>query len=111
MILVLSKSAVGLGKDMIGEHLAGTGGVREHAIEDPPPALVLVHAELDEVAQIAPALRAAERHGVTDAVAKRIGRALIISALIAQERDHITRRRKTDADHLRVARLIEQFVD
>jgi hypothetical protein len=49
VLLVLSEGAVRLGEDVIGEHLAGTGRVREHAVEDAPPAFVLVHAELDKV--------------------------------------------------------------
>ncbi len=56
MVLVLGGGAAGLREDVIGEHLAGAGHVRENAVKDAPPALVLVHAELDVAAQVAPTL-------------------------------------------------------
>ena len=43
--------------------------MREHALEDAPRLAVLVHPELDEVAQEAAALRSAESERVTNAAA------------------------------------------
>src|SRR5439155_19567697 len=66
-VLVLRGGAARLAEGVIGEHLAGTGGVRIDTVEDAAPALVLVHAELDEMAQVPSRLRAAKRHRMADA--------------------------------------------
>jgi hypothetical protein len=45
---------------MVGEYLAGAGDVIYHAVEDAPPAPVVVHTEVEKVAQKPLALRDAE---------------------------------------------------
>jgi len=52
---------------VIREHLARTRDMAHHPVEDAPPMPVVVHAELEEMAQKAPALRYAEGEHVTNA--------------------------------------------
>ena len=64
---MLGRGASRHAEAMVGEHLAGTGDVAHDAVEDTPPVSVLVHAELEEVAQKTPAPRDAKGERVADA--------------------------------------------
>jgi hypothetical protein len=52
---------------VIGEHLAGAGDMAHHTVKDPPAMPVVVHAELEKMAQKTPALRDAKGERVADA--------------------------------------------
>src|SRR5262249_27102204 len=114
VILMLGGGAVGFGKAVIAEDLAGAGGMRDHAVEYAMPLRVPVHAELEVMAQKPAALRSAERDRVTDAGAlgqQRIGGALVVGMRVAQERDQVARRRKTDAGNLGIDCVVPELVD
>ena len=57
---MLGRGAAGHAEAVIGEDLAGAGDMAEDAVEHPLPGLVGVHAEFEEMAQEAPALRHAK---------------------------------------------------
>src|SRR2546429_6408371 len=77
--------------------------------------LVLVEAAVDEVAQIAPALRVALRDGAAKRGApgrgEWIGGAGIIGGGVARERGDVAGCRKADAGDGRITRLVDQLVD
>ena len=116
-VLVLGGGAGRLGEGGVREHLAGTRGVGERAVEHAAAALVLVHAELDEGAHEAAALGNAEHERmagpriVAAAAERRIRRALGIGALVAQERHDVPGGCETHAHHLRRRGIVPQFVD
>ena len=113
-VLVLGRGAARLRKFVVGKHLPDAGNVREHAVEHFSAALVLVHAEFEVVAQIATALRDADRESVAHRCAvrgERIGGAFLIGLLIAQETDHVAGRCVADADDLRFGRLVPKLVN
>src|SRR5712691_9786631 len=113
MILVLGESPIGLAEAVIAENLTGARGMRKDPIEDAAPARILVHAELDVVAEVAAALRSAEGERMADAGRlralpgqQRVGRALGVGALVAQERHDIAGGGEADADDLRVGGVV-----
>ena len=116
MILVLRAGAVGLAELDVGEDLADSRDVGEHAVEDVTPRLVAIEAELEVIAQVAAALRDADGQrgrdpGASAAVGRGVGGALPVAQLVAQERDEIARGRVADAEHLRVPGRIPEVVD
>jgi hypothetical protein len=52
---------------VVGEHLAGAGDVAHHTVEDAPPVPVVIHSQLEEMAQKTPALRDAKGERVANA--------------------------------------------
>ena len=114
VVFVLGRCAARLREGMIGEDLSGASGVRIDAVEHLAPPQILVHAELDMVAQEAAGLRAAEGDRMADAAAlprDRIGRSLLVGAFVAQERHHVARRGIAHADDSCPCRLVPQLVD
>src|SRR5208282_4473765 len=92
-VLVLRRGASRHAEAVVGEHLAGAGDVAHDTVKDAPPAPVIVHAELEEMAQKAPALRDAKRKRVADAGTvrsraigdQRVRCAVAVGALVAQK--------------------------
>jgi hypothetical protein len=66
-VLVLGSGAFRHTKAVVGEHLARTRDVAHHTVEDPPPTPVVVHAELEKVAQKTAALRDAKGERMANA--------------------------------------------
>ena len=56
-VLLLGRGAPRHAEAVVGKHLAGAGDMAHHAVEDAPPMPVVVHPELEEVAQKTTALR------------------------------------------------------
>jgi hypothetical protein len=52
---------------VVGEHLAGAGNKTHHTVKDAPRVPVIIHAELEKMAQKTPALRDAKGERVADA--------------------------------------------
>src|SRR5690349_17572692 len=104
MVLVLRVRARGLAELVVEEDAADPGDVREDAVEDLFAGLVSVETLADEIAEIAAALRDADGKSRADGRA-RLGRSG------AQIRDEVSRRGETDAEHLRVLRLVPELVE
>ncbi len=66
-VLVLGGRAPGHAETVVGEHLAGAGDVAHHTVEDAPPVPVVIHSQLEEMAQKTPALRDAKGERVANA--------------------------------------------
>jgi len=56
-VLVLCRGAAWHREAVVGEHLAGTGDVGEHSVEDASTMPVVIHAQFEEVAQKTACLR------------------------------------------------------
>ena len=108
-ILMLRRGAAGHAEAVIGEHLAGAGDMAEHAVEDAPPGAVRVHAELEEMAQKAAALRYPEAERMIDGPAFRQHRVAV--GLETQERDEVAYAGEADAEHFGLCRLIPQLIN
>ncbi len=82
-----------------------------HAVEHGAPAFVLVEAEMQETAQIAPALRGAVRQCPAHAAGQRIGVAGIVLLGMAKKGNKIARGSEAEAEHNRVLRRVDQLID
>src|SRR5258708_5531151 len=78
-----------------------------HPLEDLAAVFVLVEAEVEERAHIAPALRGAVHQRMVDRAIERVLR----TAGAMQERYEIARGGKTEAEHERILGLVDQLVD
>src|ERR1044072_7049784 len=83
-----------------------SAGVGMHAVEHAPAFEVAVHVQVEEVAQITPALRDAERERVA-----RFYRSDRRVRRVAKERHEIAHGGKTDAGDTWVGRLVPELVD
>src|SRR5215831_10124548 len=116
---MLRRSAARHREAVIGKHLAGTGDMREHAIEHTSAMPVVVHAQLEKVTQKAPGLRNSEGERmlyfgriVSSAAPKhRIGHSVAIGELIAQECDEVPGCGEAGADHRRPGRLVPEVIN
>src|SRR5262249_29009593 len=109
-VFVLRAGAHRLAELVVEEHSARARRVGERTVEDLARPLVLVEAEAHEIAQEAPALRAAEAdHGTRRA--RRIGGALRVAFLVAQEGQEIAGGGEADAVDARIARRIVELVE
>ena len=104
---------------MVGEHLAGAGDMAHATIEDAPPMSVVVHPELEEVAQKTPTLRdtKGERMADTDTLGRhplgeqRVRRAVAVGGFVAEKRDEVADRGKADAEHLGAGRFVPEVIN
>ena len=108
---VLLHVAARLGEAVVGEHLLAAGDMRHQPLEHRPPRLIGIEAEVEEVLQVATALRLAEGDGAVDPAGEHVGRTGRIGGFVAQERDEVARCRKAQAHHLWILGLVDQFVD
>ena len=106
--------AIGLGESLVQEQPRG-GHVRVDRLEHDAICLILVEPAVDEIAQIAAALRGAVRKRAIDrgaaAGSQRIGGTGFVHGVMAKKRDEVARRRKADPGHQRVGRLVDELVD
>ena len=85
-----------------------TGDVRDRAVEDQAPRLVLVETEMEQVAQEAPALGDAEDVGVVQPPRARVA---ALRGTEAQEPRGVADRREAETDDGRILRLVVAVVD
>src|SRR5262249_57253189 len=110
MILVLRVGARGLAEFLIEKHSADAGNVRQHAVKHFSRGFILIESLADEIAQVTAALRDSERERRVDA-AGGILRALIVLLGVTQEGHEVARRRKPDAERLRVFGWVIELIE
>lgn len=108
--LVLGVRAGRLPELRVEEHAPHARDVGEHPVEDPAAGLVAIETLPDVIAQVAAALRDANRQHRADAAPGRVRRRRP-ARLVAQERHEVTRRGQAEPQHGGIARRIVEVVD
>src|SRR5262245_58638475 len=85
--------------------------MRHQPFEHHTPSLVRIEAEIEEIVEVAAALRRAEGDGTVDPAGKNVGRSARIRRVVAQERDEVAGRSETEPHDPRILGLVDELVD
>ncbi len=84
------------------------GDVHQDAVEHPALGFVLVEAEIEKLAQVAPALRGAEGIGVRDVAGAGVA---VLHRGVAQERHDVARREEAEPDDRGAGRRVDDLIN
>ena len=109
-MLVVGRAERGHSEAAVRQHAARPADVRQGPVEHDPPALVGVEPVVDQVVDEASGLRDAEDGGPPDHPGQRVGRALFVRLLVAEERGAVAHGGQAQARHARVPGHVHQVV-
>ena len=107
---VLTVGSCSLCKSIVEKDSASAAEPVEDAIEDAVPLLVLVEAQMQEVAHVAGGLRNAKRVDGVNASCERVGRASVVALRVPQKRGEVPRGGEAQAGDGRILRRVGELV-